>query len=80
MGEKLSSVASPVSIILGIIGIATGHYIIGAFIGLIGVLFGFVGYSDAENNPILAKIGIFLSFVAIAWTCIFYIIIERISS
>ena len=75
--SKFAPIAGPLSIILGIIGIATGIYIIGAFIGLIGLIFGYINYDGSESKAI-AYIGIILSNVAIAWTCIFYILWDNI--
>lgn len=69
--SKLAPIAAPASIILGIIGIITGIYIIGGILGVIGWIFGLIGYSDS-GNPRLACIGVILSVIAVAWTCIFY--------
>lgn len=69
--SKLAPIAGPASIILGIIGIVTGIYIIGGLLGIIGLIFGLISYADT-NNKIVSYIGIVLSVVAIAWTCIFY--------
>lgn len=75
--SKFAPIAGPLSIILGIIGIATGIYIIGAFIGLIGLIMGFINYEVADSK-VMAYIGIILSNVAIAWTCTFYILWDKI--
>lgn len=69
--SKLAPISGPISIILGIIGIATGIYIIGGFLGAIGLIFGLICYADTDNK-VLAYIGIVLSLVASAWTCIFF--------
>lgn len=75
--SKLAPIAGPLSIILGIIGIATGIYIIGAFIGLVGLIMGFVNY-DSSDSKVMAYIGIILSILAIIWTCTFYILWDNI--
>ena len=75
--SKFAPIAGPLSIILGIIGIATGIYIIGAFIGLIGLIMGFINY-DSSDSKVMAYIGIALSDLAIAWTCIFYVLWDNI--
>jgi len=69
--SKLAPIAAPASIILGIIGIITGIYAIGGLIGVAGWIFGLIGYGDT-NNSRLSCIGVILSVIAIAWTCIFY--------
>lgn len=77
MKETLTNLAGPISIILGIIGIATGIYIIGALLGIVGLLFGIVGYADTDNT-VVSYIGIFASLAAVAWTCIFYSLWDKI--
>lgn len=69
--SKLAPISGPAAIILGIIGIATGIYIIGGIIGVVGLIFGLISYADTDNKTV-SYIGIVLSVVAIAWTCIFY--------
>lgn len=69
--SKLAPIAAPASILLGIIGIITGIYIIGGILGVIGWIFGLIGYNDS-GNPWLACIGVILSAIAVACTCIFY--------
>lgn len=56
--SKLAPIAGPAAIILGIIGIA-------------GLIFGLISYADTDNKTV-SYIGIVLSEIAIAWTCIFY--------
>lgn len=75
--SKLAPIAGPLSIILGIIGIATGIYIIRAFIGLVGLIMGFINYEGSESK-VLAYIGIILSNLSIVWTCTFYILWDKI--
>lgn len=74
MREKIAPIAGYISIVLGIIGIATGIYIIGGFIGVIGLLFALSGYGYI--NIKLIYIGIFLNNLAILWFCILCIIVE----
>ncbi|MBO5208027.1 MAG: hypothetical protein J6B68_01645 [Lachnospiraceae bacterium] len=69
--SKLAPIAGPASIILGVIGIITGIYIIGGILGIIGLILGLISYADTNKNTI-SYIGVILSTVAIAWTCIFY--------
>lgn len=75
--SKIATIAGPVSIILGIIGIATGIYIVGGIIGTVALIFGFLSYSDSTNKAV-TYIGIVLSILAIAWTCTFYILWDKI--
>ncbi len=70
MKNTLTQLSGIISIILGIVGIATGIYIIGGILGAIGLIFGLISYADTDNK-VLAYIGIILSCAAVAWTCIF---------
>ena len=69
--SKLAPISGPASIILGIIGIATGIYYIGGLLAIVGLLLGFICYLDT-GNKIVAYIGIVLCNVAITWTWFFY--------
>lgn len=71
--SKLAPISGPASIILGIVGIFTGTYIIGGFLGIAGLIFGLISYADTDNKAI-SYIGIILSLIAIAWICILCIV------
>lgn len=75
--SKLAPIAGPISIILGLVGFFTGIYIIGGYLGIIGLIFGLIIYADTDNETI-SHIGITLSLIAIAWTCIFYLLWDHI--
>lgn len=75
--SKFAPISGPASIILGIIGIATGIYVIGGILGAIGLIFGLICYADT-NNKVLAYIGIVLSWAASAWACIFLYLYDAI--
>ena len=71
--SKLAPFAGFISIILGVIGIATAHYIVGGILGVIGFIFGIISYADTDKK-VLSYIGIFLSLAAVAWLCILCIL------
>lgn len=75
--SKLAPFSGALSIILGIVGILTGIYAIGGILGTLGFIFGVISYADTDKK-VLSYIGIFLSFCAVAWTCIFYILWDAI--
>lgn len=75
--SKIAPIAGPLSIILGLIGIFTGIYIIGAYVGIVGLLLGLTSYADTDNKPV-SYIGIVLSLAAIAWTLIFFSLWDKI--
>lgn len=75
--SKLAPIAGPISIILGLVGFITGIYIIGGYLGIIGLIFGLISYADTDNKTV-SHIGITLSLIAIAWTCIFYTLWDHI--
>lgn len=65
MREKVAPIAGYISIVLGVIGIVTGVYVIGGFIGVVGLLFAFSGYGYI--NIKLTYAGVFLNNLAILW-------------
>ncbi len=72
--SKLAPFAGFISVILGIVGIITAHYVIGGILGAIGFIFGVISYADTDKK-VLSYIGIFLSLTALAWLfilCVFW--------
>jgi len=70
--SKLGFAAGPISIIFGIIGILTVHYIVGIALAIVGMIFGYLSYGC--TNTVVTYIGIILCNVAIVWLamiCIF---------
>ena len=68
MREKVAPIAGYIAILLGIIGIITGQYVIGGFIGVIGLLCSFAGYGYINTK--LTYIGVILNELAILWVSI----------
>lgn len=70
--EKSKSTFGWISIILGIIGIATIHIAVGIPIAIIGMIFGYFscGYTDKR----LTYAEVFLNNIAIVWLAIICII------
>ncbi len=75
--SKLAPIAGPLSIILGLIGIITGIYIIGGYLGIAGLILGLISYDDTDNKAV-SYIGIALSLIAIAWMLIFFSLWDKI--
>lgn len=73
--SKIAPIARGLSIVIGIIGIATGVYIIGAFLGIVGYILGLISHIDTDNK-LVARIGIVLSSVAIIWFSLLVILLE----
>lgn len=64
--EKVSFIFSIISIILGIAGIFTAHYIIGGPLAVVGFWFFAMSVENCENK-ITPIIGAIVSIIALAW-------------
>ncbi len=64
--STLGTVTGVISIVLGVAGIATGVYVFGGPIGIVGVIFSLISALHVENR-IIPMIGIILSLAAVGW-------------
>lgn len=74
MREKIAPIAGYAAIVFGIIGIMTGTYIIGGFVGAAGLMLALSGYGYIDIK--LTYLGVFLNNMAILWLCILCIVVE----
>lgn len=70
--SKIGGIAAPISIVLGVLGIATMHFGFGMILAIIGMVFGYIslGYTNFK----LSYVGVILNNIALVWLAIICVI------
>lgn len=74
--KQVSFVLSIFSIILGVAGILTAHYIIGGPLAMIGYLLSIMCVENCENK-ITPIIGVIVSVIGFAWFALLCISVDK---
>ena len=77
--QQTSFILSILSIIIGIIGTITAHFVIGGPLGAVGFL---LATMSVENNekPVFSIIGFITSSIAITWFAFLCISVDKLSN
>ena len=76
--KQVSFVLSIISIIFGVAGILTAHYVIGGPLAVIGYWLSFMSVENCENR-ILPLIGVIASIIGFGWFAFLCIYVDKMS-